>query len=110
MQTAQLGLDSGLRIEEIRQQLTDPTLPADQRARLERSYASLTTSAKDRYVLQDAVLGTDASGDPKYGKIALDVVTGQPVGQSQAGQVTPLPNRKRLEKSTPTQRVAGRSI
>lgn len=88
MQTAQMGLDSGLRIEEIRQQLTDPTLPADQRARLERSYASLTTSAKDRYVLQDAVLGTDAYGDPKYGKIALDVVTGQPVGQSQAAPET----------------------
>lgn len=88
MQTAQLGLDSGLRIEEIRQQLTDPTLPADQRARLERSYASLTTSAKDRYVLQDAVLGTDAYGDPKYGKIALDVVTGQPAGQGQAAPET----------------------
>lgn len=87
MQTAQLGLDSGLRIEEIRQQLTDPAIKGDQRAALERNYASLTTSAKDRYVLQDAVIGADAYG-PKYGKIALDVVTGQPVGQGQAAPET----------------------
>ena len=86
MQVAQLGLNSGLRTEAIRQQLADPSLLDDQRARLERSYASLTTSAKDRYVLQDAVIGVDAAGDPKYGKIALDVVTGQPVGQNQGGQ------------------------
>lgn len=88
MQTAQMGLDSGLRIEEIRQQLSDPAIQGDQRTALERSYASLTTSAKDRYVLQDAVIGADVDG-PKYGKIALDVVTGQPVGQGQAGQTTP---------------------
>ncbi|SEE00283.1 hypothetical protein [Pseudomonas anguilliseptica] len=87
MQTAQMGLDSGLRIEEIRQQLSDPAIKGDQRAALERNYASLTTSAKDRYVLQDAVIGADAYG-PKYGKIALDVVTGQPVGQGQAAPET----------------------
>lgn len=81
IQNNQLTLDQQQQVQAIRTRLADPSLPANERAQLERNYAALTTPAKDRYVLQDVVLGQDATGAPITGKAAVDVTTGQVVGQ-----------------------------
>lgn len=57
MQAAQLGLDSGLRNEDLRQQLTDPNLPQDQRAGLERNY--LLSKDPAGYMAHQARTGLD---------------------------------------------------
>ncbi len=68
------------RIQSVLARLTDPSTPAAEREQLQRTYAILTTPAKDRYVLQDTVLGyDDTSQKPILGRIALDTTTGQPV-------------------------------
>lgn len=81
IQNNQLTLDQQQQVQAIRTRLADPNLPASERTQLERNYAALTTPAKDRYVLQDVVLGQDATGAPITGKAAVDVTTGQVVGQ-----------------------------
>lgn len=81
------------RLDDLTSALANPDLPADQRERLERAYGALTVPAKDRYIVQDAVLGQDNMGAPITGKVALDVLTGTVVGgqqprqQYQVGQV-----------------------
>ncbi|HFT8665912.1 TPA: hypothetical protein ACGSTW_000674 [Pseudomonas aeruginosa] len=68
------------RVQSVLASLTDPSTPAAEREQLQRTYATLTTPAKDRYVLQDTVLGyDDTSQKPILGRIALDTTTGQPV-------------------------------
>ena len=68
------------RVQSVLARLTDPSTPAAEREQLQRTYATLTTPAKDRYVLQDTVLGYDeTSQKPILGRIALDTTTGQPV-------------------------------
>jgi len=81
LQTGELALAQQQRIEQLRTQLADPNLDPATRAQLERTYNTLSTPAKDRYMLQDSVMGYDALGAPIFGKAALDVATGQMVGQ-----------------------------
>lgn len=75
------------RVQNVLARLTDPSTPAAERDQLQRTYATLTTPAKDRYVLQDTVLGYDETTQkPILGRIALDTTTGQPVsGNIDAG-------------------------
>lgn len=68
------------RVQNVLARLTDPSTSAAEREQLQRTYATLTTPAKDRYVLQDTVLGYDeTSQKPILGRVALDTTTGQPV-------------------------------
>lgn len=65
---------------ELLSQIQDPATPEAQRAALLERYRTLTTSGKDRYFLQDSVVGYDAMGSPIVGKQVIDTVTGQVVG------------------------------
>ena len=77
-------------LEQLRSMMVDPALSEQDRNAARQSYAALTTPAKDRYVLQDAVIGTDEMGGPKYGKVAIDVTTGQPVSAQASNGLTPV--------------------
>ncbi|MDH1865747.1 hypothetical protein N5D83_02800 [Pseudomonas chengduensis] len=77
-------------LEQLRSMMVDPALSEQERNTARQSYAALTTPAKDRYVLQDAVIGTDEMGGPKYGKVAIDVTTGQPVSAQASNGLTPV--------------------
>lgn len=85
LQAGKLNLDQQRQIQQLREQLADPNLDPARREQIHRAYNTLTTPAKDRYMLQDAVMGQDALGAPVFGKAALDVTTGQLVGQGQQG-------------------------
>ena len=75
------------RVQDVLTRLTDQDTPPAEREQLQRTYATLTTPAKDRYVLQDTVLGYDEmSQKPILGRVALDTTTGQPVA-GQQGQI-----------------------
>lgn len=82
LQTGQLTLEQQQQLQDLRTRLADPNVKDDERQKLTQAYAALTTPSKDRYVLQDVVMGQDALGKPVFGKAALDVVTGQTVGQT----------------------------
>ncbi|WP_313309327.1 hypothetical protein [Stutzerimonas nitrititolerans] len=82
MRTGEMELAQQQRIEDMREQLADPNLDPATRAQLERAYNALTTPAKDRYMLQDSIMGYEVTGAPILGKSTLDVTTGQMVGQS----------------------------
>gem|GEM_PF-3769678 len=75
------------RLDDLSSALANPNLPAERRAQLERTMGSLTVSAKDRYVPQDTILDYDPEGKPIVGRTALDVLSGNLVGQEarQAG-------------------------
>lgn len=89
LETGELTLAQQRQIQQLRKQLADPSLDPATRQQVERAYNALTTPAKDRYVLQDTVMGQDAAGAPVFGKQALDVTNGQMVGQGQqAGRAT----------------------
>lgn len=75
------------RIAQLKAQLADPALQGKERKAAERAYATLTTAAKDRYLLQDAVIGSDGNG-LKYGKVAIDVASGKPVTAGMRTQVS----------------------
>lgn len=80
--TARRNDEAQQRVQSVLARLTDPSTPAAEREQLQRTYATLTTPAKDRYVLQDTVLGyDDTSQKPILGRIALDTTTGQPVSE-----------------------------
>lgn len=67
--------------------IQDPNTPAEEREQLTQQYRALNTAGKDRYFLQDAVLGHDSMGTPIYGKQVVDTVNGKVVnGQGQDGQ------------------------
>lgn len=85
LETGQLGLEQQRQIQQLREQLANPNLDPATREQIQRTYNTLTTPAKDRYMLQDSVMGQDALGAPVFGKQALDVVSGQLVGQGQQG-------------------------
>ncbi|MBG4448737.1 hypothetical protein I5F71_02735 [Pseudomonas aeruginosa] len=67
------------RLESLQDVMADLNASPEQRASARAAYTELTTPAKDRYVLQDTVLASDPISGPKYGKQAIDVITGQPV-------------------------------
>lgn len=69
------------RIEALREQLSDPNLDPETRERLQQAYSAMTTPAKDRYMLQDVVMGHDSMGAPIFGKQVIDTVTGRPISQ-----------------------------
>lgn len=85
LETGQLGLEQQRQIQQLRKQLADPNLDPATREQIQRTYNTLTTPAKDRYMLQDVVMGHDSMGAPIFGKQALDVATGQMAGQGQQG-------------------------
>lgn len=85
-QAAEQGIASGAMelqnaqaVQQLRDMMADPSLTDDQRQSAMQSYAALTTPAKDRYILQDTVIASDPITGPKYGKVAIDVLTGRPV-------------------------------
>lgn len=67
------------RLDGLAAQMADTSLSQDQREAARSAYASLSTPAKDRYILQDTVIASDPITGPKYGKVAIDVLTGRPV-------------------------------
>ncbi|MGC8385199.1 hypothetical protein ACP3P8_25530 [Pseudomonas aeruginosa] len=73
------------RLEQLQDVMADLNAAPEQRSAARSAYTELTTPAKDRYVLQDVVLASDPATGPKYGKQAIDVLTGQPVAE-RAGQ------------------------
>ena len=77
--TGELALQSAQAVQQLRALMADPSLKDAERQAAMQSYAALTTPAKDRYILQDTVLASDPVTGPKYGKVALDVLTGRPV-------------------------------
>lgn len=76
------------RLESLQDVMSDLNSTPEQRSAARSAYTELTTPAKDRYVLQDVVLASDPVSGPKYGKQAIDVLTGQPVAPTNTG-VTP---------------------
>ena len=74
-----MELQSAQAVQQLRDMMADPSLTDDQRQSAMQSYAALTTPAKDRYILQDTVIASDPITGPKYGKVAIDVLTGRPV-------------------------------
>jgi hypothetical protein len=88
--------DAQQRVQSVLASLTDPSTPAAEREQLQRTYATLTTPAKDRYVLQDTVLGYDeTSQKPILGRIALDTTTGQPVSEGVGAAARPSAQQQR---------------
>lgn len=77
--TGELALQSAQAVQQLRALMADPSLKDAERQAAMQSYAALTTPAKDRYILQDTVIASDPVTGPKYGKVALDVLTGRPV-------------------------------
>jgi len=75
-----MELQSAQAVQQLRGMMADPSLSDAQRQSAMQSYAALTTPAKDRYILQDTVIASDPITGPKYGKVAIDVLTGRPVG------------------------------
>jgi hypothetical protein len=76
-QAAQIGLQASQRLNQIRAQLANPALPADQRAQLEQAYAMLTIDAKDRYM---TVVGGENEAGAKQASTVFDRITRQAVG------------------------------
>lgn len=78
------------RLDGLAAQMADTSLSQDQREAARSAYASLSTPAKDRYILQDTVIASDPLTGPKYGKVAIDVLTGRPVagGSSAPGRTS----------------------
>ncbi|HBP2507884.1 TPA: hypothetical protein L5X69_000662 [Pseudomonas aeruginosa] len=76
------------RLERLQEVMADLNSTPEQRSAARSAYTELTTPAKDRYVLQDVVLASDPVSGPKYGKQAIDVLTGQPVAPANTG-ITP---------------------
>ncbi|TLP68249.1 hypothetical protein FEA48_30820 [Pseudomonas nitroreducens] len=80
------------RIDQLRAQLGDPSLSAEQRAQAQQAYTYLTTPAKDRYRTQDVILGRDDTGRDIRGTQLFDVTTGRPVaGQAATQSAAPPP-------------------
>lgn len=78
--TGELALQSAQAVQRLRAMMADPSLGEDERQAAMQAYNALTISPKDRYILQDTVLASDPLTGPKYGKVALDVLTGRPAG------------------------------
>lgn len=74
-----MELQSAQAVQQLRDMMADPSLSEAQRQAAMQSYAAMTTPAKDRYILQDTVIASDPATGPKYGKVAIDVLTGRPV-------------------------------
>ena len=85
-----MELQSAQAVQHLRDMMADPSLSDAQRQSAMQSYAALTTPAKDRYILQDTVIASDPVTGPKYGKVAIDVLTGRPVagGGSATGRTS----------------------
>lgn len=77
--SGELELQSAQTIQQLRALMADPSLTDADRQAAMQAYSALTISPKDRYILQDTVLASDPITGPKYGKVALDVLTGRPV-------------------------------
>lgn len=85
-----LGMQDRQRLEQLRAQISDPSISEEQRNLARQSYNVLATQAKDRYIAQDVVLGQGNNG-PVIGRQIIDVTTGQPVaqgGQQRRAQVS----------------------
>lgn len=72
-------------LRDLSARISDPNLTSEERAEAERAYQALTVSGRDRYMLQDVVMGYREDGSPIVGKTALDTLTGQAVAQGQQG-------------------------
>lgn len=79
LRNQQLQAKQQERLSQLQSVMADLRATPEQRNAARSAYTELTTPAKDRYVLQDAVLASDPVSGPKYGKQAIDVITGQPV-------------------------------
>lgn len=77
--SGELELQNAKTIQQLRALMADPSLKDADRQSAMQAYNALTISPKDRYILQDTVLASDPVTGPKYGKVALDVLTGRPV-------------------------------
>ena len=88
--TGELALQSAQAVQQLRALMADPSLTDAERQAAMQAYSALTTPAKDRYILQDTVIASDPVTGPKYGKVAIDVLTGRPVagGSSAPGRTS----------------------
>ncbi|MFI8981511.1 hypothetical protein [Ectopseudomonas khazarica] len=82
----ELGIQDRQRLEQLREQISDPTISEEQRNVARQAYNVLATQAKDRYITQDVILDRDETGRPIVGRQIIDVTTGQPVSASQEGR------------------------
>ena len=117
-------LQNAQTIQQLRAMMADPSLKEADRQAAIQAYNALTISPKDRYILQDAVLASDPLTGPKYGKVALDVLTGRPVtggigaydnpamaaDLEQARQVIAADPSKRAEVEKRLQQAYGRGL
>lgn len=83
-----MELQSAQAVQQLRDMMADPSLSEAQRQAAMQSYAAMTTPAKDRYILQDAVLASDPVTGPKYGKVAIDVLTGKQVSNGDVARTS----------------------
>lgn len=105
LETGSLSLEQQRRQAELLRQIQDPNTPESQRAELLELYRAVTTSGKDRYFLQDSVLGYDAMGAPIVGKQVIDTVTGRVIGVgNDAPSIQP---QQKFEKGKPYRNAAG---
>ncbi|CAE6949337.1 conserved protein of unknown function [Ectopseudomonas oleovorans] len=82
----ELGIQDRQRLEQLREQISDPNITEEQRNVARQAYNVLATQAKDRYITQDVILDRDETGRPIVGRQIIDVTTGQPVSASQEGR------------------------
>lgn len=87
------------RLDGLAAQMADISLSQDQREAARSAYASLSTPAKDRYILQDTVIASDPITGPKYGKVAIDVLTGRPVAGGSSAPSRTSVTRAEVEKT-----------
>lgn len=83
-----MELQSAQAVQQLRDMMADPSLSEAQRQAAMQSYAAMTTPAKDRYILQDTVLASDPVTGPKYGKVAIDVLTGKQVSNGDVARTS----------------------
>ncbi len=105
IEQGQMTVAQQRQLRDLAARMADPSLSAADRAEAERAYQALTVSARDRYMLQDVVMGYREDGSPIVGKAALDTQTGQMVSQD-AQAPTRLPQGVTREAATADARSA----
>lgn len=81
IEQGQMSVAQQRQLRDLAARIADPSLSAADRAEAERAYQALTVSGRDRYMLQDVVMGYREDGSPIVGRAALDTQTGQMVSQ-----------------------------
>lgn len=90
-----MELQNAQQLQQLRDQLADPSLSAEQRETARDTYTSLSTPAKDRFKSQDVILGRDENGRDIRGTQLIDVTTGRPV----AGIGDNIPSRRAVTRA-----------